>query len=249
MANKLEGRCGVITGAAGGLGSAYARAFAEEGASLELWDVDAPEELASQLGESAFARAVDITDPDAVRAAVAGEFERFEQLDFFMNNAGVRSEVAFLDQPLEDWRRTIDVNLTGTFLCSQAAARVMVEHGGGKIVNISSISAILAFTTRPAYVTTKAGIMGLTRAIAAELGQHGVTCNCIVPGIFETPLTAHYFTDPDRVALMREGSPIRRWGQPDDLVGTAIFLCGSDSDFVTGTTIVVDGGWTIHKGY
>jgi gluconate 5-dehydrogenase len=249
MGSKLEGLRGVITGAAGGLGGGFARAFVEEGAGIELWDLSAPETLASELGGDATARAVDITEPGQVSTAMEEAHDRFGRLDFIVNNAGVRSEVAFLDQGVDDWRRTVDVNLTGTFLCSQAAARIMVEHGGGKIVNISSVSAILAFTTRPAYIASKAAVMGLTRAIAAELGGQGVICNAIAPGIVETPLTAHYFEDAALAAQIREGTPGGRWGQPVDLAGAAVFLCGPDSEFVQGQTLVVDGGWTIAKGY
>jgi gluconate 5-dehydrogenase len=246
---RLDGRCGIITGAAGGLGGTFAQAFVAEGAQVELWDLRGADDVVAQLGGSATGRSVDITDPQAVAAATAAAQARFGRVDFLVNNAGVRTEVAFLEQTVEDWRRTIDVNLTGTFVCSQAAARVMVDQGAGKILNIASISGILAFTTRPAYVSSKAGVMGLTRAIAAELGPHGVNCNAIAPGIFETPLTSHYFADEALATVIEQGTPARRWGQPDELAGAAVFLCGPESDFVQGQTIVVDGGWTIAKGY
>ena len=247
MSGKLEGRCGIITGAAGGLGGSFARAFVEAGARVDLWDLSAPTDLAAEVG--AEATAVDITQPDSVAEATAAAAERFGSLDFIINNAGVRTEVPFLEQSVEDWRRTLDVNLTGTFIASQAAGRVMVEQEHGKIVNIASVSAILAFTTRPAYIASKAGVMGLTRAIAAELGEHGVRCNAIAPGIFETPLTSHYFENPAMAEQIRGGTAIPRWGQPSELTGAAIFLCGPDSEFVHGHTLVVDGGWTVAKGY
>src|SRR4051794_10742972 len=146
----LDGSCGVVTGAAGGLGGEFARALVKEGAQLELWDLRDAESLADELGADAHARSVDICVPDQVTAAMDAARDRFGRLDFFVNNAGVRTEVPFLEQDVDDWRRTLEVNLTGTFLCSQAAARIMVEGGGGRIVNIASTSAILAFTTRPA---------------------------------------------------------------------------------------------------
>jgi gluconate 5-dehydrogenase len=248
MGSRLEGRCGVITGAAGGLGGSFARAFADEGASVALWDLHGAQELADTL-EGASSTAVDITDPDQVHEAMAGVRERFGQLDFLVNNAGVRTEVPFLEQTVEDWRRTLEVNLTGTFICAQAAGRIMARQGSGKIVNIASIAGLVAFTGRPAYVASKAGVMGLTRAIAAELGPHGVNCNAIAPGIFETPMTTHYFQDEALAETIRQGTPSRRWGRPQELTGAAVYLSGPDSDFVQGQTIVVDGGWTITKGY
>jgi NAD(P)-dependent dehydrogenase (short-subunit alcohol dehydrogenase family) len=249
MAHRLDGLRGVVTGAAGGLGSTFATAFVEEGASVEVWDVRAPDALAHDLGTSAFARGLDITDAAQVQTAMAAAAARLGRVDFFVNNAGVRTVVPFLEQTADDWRRTVDVNLTGTFLCAQAAARVMVEQGYGRILNISSIAGILAFTQRPAYVASKAGVMGLTRAIAAELGHAGVTCNSIAPGIIETAMTASYFSDDDLAGRILSGSPAGRWGQPDDLVGAAVFLCGTDSAFVNGATIAVDGGYTVTKGY
>lgn len=249
MASKLEGRRGVITGAARGLGASFARAFVEEGARVELWDLTGADEVVAELGEAASARSLDITEADQVAAAMAAAQERFGRVDFLVNNAGVRTEVPFLEQTADDWRRTLDVNLTGTFLCSQAAGRVMVEQGGGKIVNVGSIVGLMAFTGRPAYVASKAGVLGLTRAIAAELAPRGVSCNAIAPGIFETPMTAHYFEDGPFAELIREGTPLRRWGQPAELTGAAIYLAGPDSDYVNGHTLVVDGGWTITKGY
>lgn len=246
---RLDGSCGVITGAAGGLGGEFARALVKEGAQVELWDLRMADALATELRDAGHARSVDIRAADQVTAGMSAARERFGRLDFLVNNAGVRTEVAFLDQQVDDWRGTLDVNLTGTFLCAQAAARIMVEDGGGRIVNISSISAIQAFTTRPAYIASKGGVMSLTRAIATELGGQGIVCNAIAPGIIETPLTRHYFENPEMAQQIRDGTPSRRWGQPGEIAAAVVFLCAPESEFVQGTTLVVDGGWTIGKGY
>ena len=248
----LAGRAGIITGAAGGLGRGFAEAFGNAGARLGLLDRDgaAVGELARQIGCGSVALEADITDEDQVWRAFDQAQAQLGRLDFLVNNAGIRYEVPFLEHDLDRWRMTLDVNLTGSFLCAQAAARAMVtQMGGGKIVNIASTAGLLAFTARAAYVASKAGVFGLTRAIAAELGPRGVYCNAIAPGVISTPLTEHYFDDEQRAATLREGTPLRRWGSPGDLGGAAVFLCSAQSDFVQGATIVIDGGWIAGKGY
>jgi len=251
MADELHGLKGIVTGAAGGLGRAFAQALRDAGARVAVFDVDgaAAERAAQELGASAIGLGVDVTDQPGVMAAVARTNEEFGQIDFLLNNAGVRHEAPFLEHGLDDWRRTVDVNLTGPFVCAQAVANVMVEQGGGAIVNVASIAGLLAFRTRPAYVASKAGLMGLTRAIAVELADRGVRCNAIAPGILETPLTNHFFENPEMAETIRTGSPTGRWGQTDDMVGAAVFLCGPHAGYVNGATFVIDGGWTAGKGY
>jgi len=197
----------------------------------------------------ATAVAADITDEHQVTSAVDRALAEFGRIDFLINNAGVRFESAFLEHSLSHWRRTLDVNLTGSFLCARAASRVMVEQGGGCIVNIASIAAESAFGGRAAYVASKSGVLGLTRAIAWELGPLGIRCNAIAPGIIETPLTSHYFEDEARAASICEATPARRWGQPRDVTGAAVFLCSAGSEFVQGATLYIDGGWLAGKGY
>lgn len=175
--------------------------------------------------------------------------EAFGNLDFLVNNAGIRHQASFLEHDVETWRRTLDVNLIGTFNCSRAAAESMLRSGGGKLLNIASIAGILAMSNRVAYASSKAGIIGLTRATAFELGPQGINCNAIAPGVIETPLTKSYFEDEAFASLIVENTPLRRWAQPSELAPMAIFLCGPDSDFVHGQTISVDGGWVAGKGY
>jgi NAD(P)-dependent dehydrogenase (short-subunit alcohol dehydrogenase family) len=250
MSNALAGRGGIVTGAASGIGRTLAEEFAGAGARVVLFDRDAEgvraaaDSLPDGVGVT-----VDITDEEGVERTVREATGELGRLDFLVNNAGVRHQASILDHDLETWRRTIDVNLTGTFICSRAAVKVMIEQGSGKILNIASIAGVLAMSNRVAYSASKAGIVGLTRAMAVELGPHGIHCNAIAPGIFETPLTASYFEDEAFASLIVENTPLRRWGQPNELAPAAIFLCSDASDFVQGVTLCVDGGWVAGKGY
>ncbi len=247
----LRGRCGVITGASGGLGKAICSAFRDAGARVALLDIDeeAVRAHAEVLGYGAVAYGVDVTDEEAVNKAFNDVAEKFDGLDFLVNSAGIRFERSFLEHNSVTWQKTLDVNLTGAFLCIQAAVKIMLRYGGGRIVNISSVAASSAFTMRPAYIASKAGLEGLTRAIAWELGPRGIACNAIAPGIIETPLTAHYFAQPELAALIRRGTALGRWATPEEIAGPAVFLCSDLASFIQGTTIVVDGGWLAGKGY
>jgi gluconate 5-dehydrogenase len=251
MSGALDGRCGIITGAAGGIGRELARAFVAAGAQVALvdTDLDAVQAVASTLGDAAIGLASDITDESSVETAVASADERFGQLDFLVNNAGIRYQGSFLDHDLATWRRTIDVNVTGAFICSQAVVRRMLPRGGGKILHIASIAGLLALRNRVAYTTSKSAVVGLTRAMAFELGGQGIYVNAIGPGVIETPMTASYFKDPAFAELIIDNVPLGRWGQPSDLAAPAIFLCGPDSDYVHGQILCVDGGWVSGKGY
>jgi gluconate 5-dehydrogenase len=237
--SALTGLSGVITGAASGIGAGLAAAFEAAGATVERWDV----------AEADAVVACDVRDPGAVARATEGAIERLGGIDFLVNNAGVRAQGAFLDASFEDWQRVLDVDLTGVWNCSQAVGRHMAARGGGKVLNIASIVSTHALRNRPAYVAAKAGVAGLTRAMAFELGPMGIRCNAIGPGVIETPLTQSYFEDPDLAALIERETPLGRWGQVEDLAGPAVFLCSPAADYVSGQLLFVDGGWTAGKGY
>ena len=247
----LAGRAGIITGATGGIGQALAAAFRGAGARVALLDLDAQAVArdARRLGGGAIGLRADVTNEREVEGAVERAVAAFGRLDFLVNNAGIRFEIPFLEHGLDAWRKTMDVNLTGAFLCARAAARRMVEHDGGKILNVASIAAACAVRARPAYVASKAGLLGLTRAIAWELGPRGVYCNAILAGVIETPLTAHYFEDEARARVVNEATALGRRGLPSDIVGPALFLCSPASDYVQGAAVAVDGGWLAGKGY
>lgn len=250
MTQQLEGLSGIITGAASGIGAGLAQAFSETGARLAMVD-RLPDVAASaqQLGGDVFGLTADVSDEASVQAAFAEAHERLGRIDFLVNSAGVRQIKPFVELTLEEWKRTIDIDLTGTFLCCREAIRLMLGQGGGRIVNIGSNAGTLALRDRAAYVSSKAGVSGLTRAIAMELAADGIRCNAIAPGVIETPLSAPYFEDPAMAKLILDNMPAGRWGQVDEVAGPAIFLCSSASDFVHGVTLHVDGGWTAGKGY
>jgi gluconate 5-dehydrogenase len=251
MSDELAAKSGIVTGAASGIGREIAAAFVAAGGRVAVFDQDGvgAREAAAELGPETLALEVDITDEAAVEAAVAEVASSFGRIDFLVNNAGVRHIAPIVEESVAEWRRTIDVNVNGTFICSQAVIRVMLGHGGGRIVNLASMAGELALRDRAAYNASKAAIIALTKSIAVELGESGISCNAIAPGVIETPLSAHYFEDEAMVTALRANSPLGRWGQVGEVAGPAVFLCSDAASFVQGATLFVDGGWTAGKGY
>jgi NAD(P)-dependent dehydrogenase (short-subunit alcohol dehydrogenase family) len=251
MTDRMSGKSGIVTGGARGIGRELAAAFAAAGARVAIWDTDgdAARAAAAEVGAGAIADTVDVTDESGVGAAVEAVLGAYGQIDFLINNAGIRHVAPIAEEPVDAWRRTIDVNVNGTFICSKAVIPAMVAAGGGHIVNLASMAGELALRERAAYNTSKAAIVGLTKSIAVEVGDAGVYCNAVAPGVIETPLSAPYFEDESMVKVLRENSPMGRWGQVDEISGPVLFLCSEESSFVNGVTLFVDGGWTAGKGY
>jgi gluconate 5-dehydrogenase len=248
VSGPLDGRAGLVTGAAQGIGRALAAGLGEAGARVALVDLkDDVRYAAAEL--DAFAQVADITDAEAVTAAIDAVAEEFGRLDFLVNNAGMRLIQPIMEMSVEGWRRTLDVNLTGAFNCIRAAVPHMLRAGRGRIVNVASVAGILAFKNRAPYNVSKAGIIALTKSVAQELAEQGIACNAVAPGVIETPLTRDYFTDPDLAPKIKANTPLGRWGQPGDLVGPVVFLCSDAAEFVHGETLAVDGGWVSGKGY
>jgi NAD(P)-dependent dehydrogenase (short-subunit alcohol dehydrogenase family) len=246
----LEGRAGVITGGARGIGRGVAEAFAAAGARVAILDASGADEAAAEVGGGAIGLSADVTDEHAIGVAFASVAQDLGRFDFLINNAGIRHQAPFVDHPVDVWRRTIDVNLTGSFICAQAAARLMLASGdGGSIVNLASIAGRLALRERAAYDASKGGVISLTQAIAAELAGSGVRCNAIAPGLIETPLSASYFRDAGMREIITTNTPAGRWGQVEEIAGPAVFLCSDAATFVHGETLFVDGGWNAAKGY
>ena len=249
MADELTGKAGVITGGASGLGRGMAEAFVAAGAEVAIFDRDNAEQEAERIGGGILGLSGDVTDADAVATAFQTVADTFGQFDFLINSAGIRHIEPFLNHSLDNWRRTVEVNLVGTMICCQAAARLMIPRGGGKIVNLASVAGRLALNDRSAYNASKGGVIMLTQSIAVELADQGISCNAIAPGVIETPLSAEYFRDERMTSKILAATPLGRWGQPKDIAEPAIFLCSSASDFVQGETLFVDGGWNSAKGY
>lgn len=245
----LENKRAVVTGAASGIGAGTARAFAREGARVALLDrtVDGAEEVLAELPEVAagahLAREVDVASSESIDAAFAAVDEAFGGVDVLVNCAGVRGTGSPLEATLEEWRFVIEVNLTGSFYCAQQAARRMADAGsGGSIINIASTAGILAVNQRTAYCASKAGVIGLTKSLALDLGELGIRVNAICPGLTRTGLTAPYYEDTSWVDQVEADIPLRRSGQPADLAEAITFLAADGSGYITGAAIPVDGG-------
>jgi meso-butanediol dehydrogenase/(S,S)-butanediol dehydrogenase/diacetyl reductase len=245
----LKNKRTVVTGAASGIGAATARAFADEGARVAVLDrdVDGAGKVLSELAEvgagTHLAHEVDVASPESIDAAFEAVDAAFGGVDVLVNCAGVRGTGSPLETSLDEWRFVIDVNLTGSFYCAQKAAQRMAEAGtGGSIVNIASTAGILAVNQRTAYCASKAGVIGLTKSLALDLGELGIRVNAICPGLTHTGLTAPYFEDQDWVTQIEADIPLKRSGQPEDLASAIVFLASDMSDYITGAAMPVDGG-------
>jgi NAD(P)-dependent dehydrogenase (short-subunit alcohol dehydrogenase family) len=244
--NANTNKVAVITGAARGIGLAVARRFLAEGYRVGLLDIDgtAQEAAAKELNQpdQVLALACDVAIAAQVQASVDAIAQRFGRIDALVNNAGTAVFKPILDTTPEEWERVIAVNLTGPFLCSQACARVMLETGGGAIVNIASISGLRASTLRVAYGTSKAGLMHLTRQQAAELGNMGIRVNAVAPGPVDTAMAKQVHTADIR-ADYHDAIPLNRYGLEEEIANAVWFLCSDEASFINGQTLAADGGF------
>ncbi len=245
----LSGKTALVTGAGQGIGRALAIALAGAGAAVMCADID-PQRVAStkanllQCGWRAEAVQGDVAKDDEVARLVAATEEAFGGLDILFNNAGIsHSALPAHELPLDEWQRVIDVNLSSVFLGARHAAPAMMRRGGGKIVNTASMWGLFGSRSMPlaAYAAAKGGVVNLTRQLALDYGASRINVNAIAPGFVNTG-----FTRPDRVPQRIADTPLGRYGQPNDLMGAAIFLAAPASDFITGHTLVVDGGYTLY---
>jgi NAD(P)-dependent dehydrogenase (short-subunit alcohol dehydrogenase family) len=249
--SRLAGRVALLTGAAGGLGQALATGFGRAGAHLALVDRDqaAIDRLSKILAQNApatqrVAITADVANEAAVNAAVAQAVAHFGRLDILVNAAGISPVFARAERlALADWQRVIDVNLTGTFLCAKAAARIMIAQKSGKIINTSSVLGGVGTHHLAAYCASKGGVVALTRALAADWAHHNIQVNAVAPGYFETPIIAGLMEIARLADEIMARVPERRWGMPRELVGAYVFLASDESSFVNGETIYVDGGY------
>ena len=256
---RFENTGVLITGAGSGIGRAASLAFATEGAAiaaadLQLEHAQATARAVEDLGRTAVAIQVDVTQPDSVRAMVKQAVAGLGSLDVLINSAGVREIVPFLELPAEEWTKVIGTNLTGTFLCSQAFAQYLIAQGkeskegkGGKIINLSSVAGLMGVPNRAAYVASKHGVVGLTKEMSMELADKNIQVNAIAPGVVETAMTAGYFDNPAIVASLKKAHPAGRWAQPEEIARLMLFLASEDADFMTGATIPIDGGFVAGK--
>jgi len=247
----LDGRVCLVTGAARGIGRAIAVALAEAGAdvALGLRDAGTGEEVAQAVaatGRTALALQLDVTDLDQVRDGVESVVEHFGRIDVLVNNAGIGlPETPAEDVAVEDFDAMVTLNLRGTFFTSQAAGRAMIRQGSGRIVNLSSQAGFVALPGEAVYCMTKAAISHLTKCLAVEWGQHGVTVNAVAPTFIATPGTEPALSDPAfRGDVEERIAGLHRIGTPDDVTGAVVFLASPAASLITGQTLLVDGGWT-----
>jgi len=240
----LSGRLALVTGSSRGLGLAIAQGLAAAGARLILHGRDPAvlQARAAELPGCAGTLAFDVTDGGGVQAAFRRIAEEHGGLDILVNNAGVIPRKPLLETTDEDWQAVIDSNLTAYFRIAREAARMMVPRKHGRIIMVSSIMGLLARPTIPGYITAKAGLHGMVRALAVELAPHGVTVNALAPGFFPTDATDVLHKDAAFNAWIAGRAPLARWGDPAELAGPAVFLASGAASYVTGHVLVVDGG-------
>ena len=243
----IAGRTALVTGSTRGLGRAIAEGMGEAGASLVVngRNSEATELAAAEMraaGLNARAAAFDVTDESAVMAAFAQLDSDGIEIDILVNNAGIQHRQPMVELSLEDWQRVIDTNLTSAFLMGREAAKRMIPRGYGKVINIGSLTSELARATVAPYTVAKGGIRLLTKSMAAEWAQHGIQANAIGPGYMLTEMNEALTSNPEFDAWVKSRTPTGRWGRPDELVGTAIYLASRASDYVCGQLIFVDGG-------
>ena len=242
---RLKGKVACVTGAARGIGLAIAERFAREGANVAVCDVDLEgaresAEKLTELGVDARAYGMNVADEESVAAAVKAITDDFGSLDILVNNAGITRDTLMIRMKKDDWDRVIDINLTGTFLVSKAAIRPMMKARAGTIVNIASVVGLIGNPGQANYAASKAGIIGLTKAMAKEFAGRSITVNAVAPGYIATEMTEH-LPDEAKQAFL-DAVPFNRPGTPEEVADAVLFLASEESRYITGQVLCVDGG-------
>ncbi len=247
MDKRFEGKIALVTGAANGLGRAMALRLLEEGAKIAIFDIeDKPMEKEFGDNDDALCIHCDVTDKKAVDAAVAEVIAHYGRIDVLFSNAGMVARTSLLDTTEEEWRRCIDLNLNSVFFVDQAVLRTMVDLGiKGAVVNTSSVASVCVSTNTSAYSASKGGVSQFTKYAALEMAPYGIRVNAIGPGTHATRLTEGTRFNPERNAKFLANIPLGRYGEPYEAAATALFLASDDASYITGTTLLEDGGFSL----
>lgn len=249
---RVDDKVAVVTGAGSGLGQAFAQGLAHYGADVVITELPGKEAAAEETaalvraeGRRALTVELDVTRRDSIQALVERVIGEWGHIDILVNNAGLNIPRWAVDVTEEQWDRILDTDLKGAFFMAQAVGKHMIERGrGGRIINITSIMGEAGFYYRAAYGSAKAGLANQTRVLAIEWAPHGINVNAVAPTFILTPLTKPMFDDPKFYDLVMERTPMRRIGEPSDVVGAVVFLASPAASMITGDTIMIDGGWT-----
>ncbi len=249
----MKGKVALVTGAGAGIGRATAELFAVHGAFVVVADKNLESaketlELIKKSGEKGLALEVDISQESQVKSLIEETIDRFGQLNYACNNAGIEGDQAFTPEcSAENWSRVMDINLRGTWLCIKYQIPEMLKHSGGAIVNVSSVAGLLGFSGIPAYVSSKHGINGLTKTAALEYAEQGIRVNAVCPGAIQTSMIDRFVSsDSQERKDLIAAHPMARFGRPEEVAEAIVWLCSDKASFITGQTLAVDGGYTVH---
>jgi len=243
----LTGKVAIVTGASRGLGQTFARALARAGADLvitsrRLESLKPFQEEVESLGRRAVSLELDVRSEDSIRTMVSDAAQAYRRLDILVNNAGCNVRKKAVDVTWDDWNLILDTNLRGAFFVAQSVAKEMIPQGRGRIINIGSLTSVMGAAGLGPYGASRGGIRQLTMSLADDWGPHGITVNCLAPGWFKTDQNKVMYDDPEWVAALVDRIPVRRPGRPSDLEGPIVFLASDASEYITGQTLLVDGG-------
>ncbi|OIO63392.1 hypothetical protein COY26_02770 [Candidatus Woesearchaeota archaeon CG_4_10_14_0_2_um_filter_33_10] len=248
---NLKNKVAIVTGSRRGIGKAIALALAKAGANIVVSDINLDDcnklvEEIKAINGNALAVKTDVSNPEDVSQMINLTTEKFGKVDILVNNAGIYMQKSLTDVTEQDFDRTLDINLKGVFLCSKAVVPEMIKQGKGKIINIASIAGQVGFANSSAYCASKGAIINITRELALELAQYKINVNAIGPGVIETDMTKDLLEDKATKETLLANIPLSRIGKPEDIANAALFLASDNSDYITGITLFVDGGWLTH---